>query len=238
MYHQIHHPSNPLRLQRFEQHLKALRDWAPIVLPGEKSKINGLQLCLTFDDAYYDFYAEVWPRLQHYKIPAVLAVPVGFIPEEATRSARERLAIPYPEGLNTAITTDTLCSWAELREMQKQGLSIACHGYWHKAMNAALSPEMFHTESTVAKQKLIEKLNTSIDSFVFPFGAWDRQWIAPLQKEFRYVFRIGHAVNQSWEQPMLHRIDADHYWLNGKLPTHHDMFTWWAQGKWKRARGR
>lgn len=238
MYHQIHHPSNPLRLQRFEQHLKALKEWAPLVVPGDQNTTNSLRLCLTFDDAYYDFYAEVWPRLQHYKIPAVLAVPVGFIPEHATRSAAERLQTPYPEGLATPAPTDVLCSWDELRQMQQQGLHIACHGYWHKAMNTTLSPEHFYTESAQAKEKLFKKLNVSVDSFMFPFGDWEKQWIAPLQEHFRYLFRIGHAMNQQWEQPMLHRIDADPYWLNGRLPTANDLLAWWAQGKWKRYRGR
>ena len=40
------------------------------VLPGEKLSVGALDVCLSFDDAYFDFYAIVFPLLKKHGLSA------------------------------------------------------------------------------------------------------------------------------------------------------------------------
>ena len=77
-------------------------------------------LLLVFDDGLKSVYTEVFPLLQLYGYPAVVA-PVGY-----WMDAPEGWSVPY-DGLGE-LTPDDLVSWDELRTMQASGLvEVATH---------------------------------------------------------------------------------------------------------------
>ena len=114
MYHQIVNPKSSHGLEEFKQHLQYLQDHYPIILPGGAIQKNTINLCLTFDDAYFDFYYHMFPILQKQSIPAIVGVPTNLIQENTTAKNKDRLAIPYPLGLEqTNKEYTTLCTWQE-----------------------------------------------------------------------------------------------------------------------------
>lgn len=63
------------------------------VLPGEPLDPAGPNVCLTFDDGYFDFYAVVSPLLVKHGLRAVIAVPVSAM-STSHRFNRSRLDSP------------------------------------------------------------------------------------------------------------------------------------------------
>lgn len=78
-------------------------------------------LLLTFDDGYLSFYTEVYPLLQLYNYPAVLAVVGSWLETPETET------VQYGDH---KIARSHFVSWEQLREMQSSGLiEIASHSY-------------------------------------------------------------------------------------------------------------
>src|SRR5215467_6517495 len=118
-------------------HFAHLRRTYPVVLPGETLEANRLSVCLTFDDAFVDFYAYVFPLLKEYSLRAVLSVPTGFIVPTTNNGLEERLSVSPEEAMRgrTFQLKVPFCTWAELREMSDSGLvAIASHSHQHVDM--------------------------------------------------------------------------------------------------------
>ena len=80
-------------------------------------------LALTFDDAYADFYAYVYPLLQEFSLRAVLAIPTAFIIERTVLSLPERMAVAGEQAMQGGVfrTKAPFCTWDELRLMAGSG---------------------------------------------------------------------------------------------------------------------
>jgi len=176
------------------------------VLPGEPLDPRRLSVCLTFDDAYYDFYAVVFPLLRKHGLRALLAVPAIVVHEHVDASPEERLCAKtdvdctHPRDLG-------FCTWPELREMADSGhVAVAAHGYTHRPLDSATVD--FHTEIIVAKTILASRLDQPVESFVFPYGRFNPPALQKVTALYRHAFRIGGAVNRGWAR-LLYRVDAD-----------------------------
>lgn len=189
MYHQVN--------EKIDLHLTRLYQNYPIVIPGQQLAKNKLSICLTFDDAYEDFYTYAYPVLQRLQIPAVLAIPVAFVGKP------------------------NYCSWPQLEEMINSKLVIpASHSKNHVDMT--LESTDLHEESFSSKQILEKNLNTTIDTFVYPYGCHNSKVNQSLKNTYEHTMRIGSAINYSWQQPYIYRVDADYLWkkdlsINKKL---------------------
>lgn len=208
MFHRVNNPNARLHLAQFAQYLDYLVNHFPIVLPGENPSQEGLAICLTFDDAYYDFYHDVYPLLLKYQIKALLAVPVKYIAKETSLSSKERLSLPtepHQEGL--------FCTWQELREMAQSGqVMMASHGYAHIAhtdKNINLKQEIIGS-----KQQLENELKVPINHFVYPFGRITRRTHQKVRQIYDYGIRIGSALNIGWDhsRQFIYRMDATPLW--------------------------
>ncbi len=193
----------------FEEHLAYLRDH-PIVLPGESFSCRSISYCITFDDAFYDFYHVVYPLLQQYRIRALLAVPTGYIVEDTQNTPEERLRIPYHLAMQEGIFEKHVpfCTWKELQEMSNsQYVSIASHSHWHSNLTFPFVKR--HKEIVESKMLLESKLQQSVDSFVYPFGRWNPEVDREVASHYTYRFRIGEGINFSWQGQPLLRVGAD-----------------------------
>jgi len=227
MYHKISEVGEPDRLDRFYRHLDYLCSTFSIVTPGESLSSNRLNICLTFDDAYYDFYYYVYPALQQRNIKAVLGIPTAYIQESTQATPEARLRVPYPDGLSldAVIQAQTpLCTWPELLEMTKSGyMCPASHSHTHANL-AKLGEATDGThidwdqEIRGSKTILADKLKTAIDIFIYPYGRLNPQAHREVRKQYRYGMRIGSALNADWAhlQGLLYRVDADALWLPQK----------------------
>ncbi|MEY3182424.1 MAG: hypothetical protein RLZ35_409 [Pseudomonadota bacterium] len=220
MYHKISDPSDPKRLLAFKQHLIELKRRFSIVTPADRLPKHQVSVCLTFDDAYYDFYHYVYPLLQALDLKAVLAIPTAYITEHTQIPAEERLAVPYPNALSDYSTVKNsipFCTWSEIREMvDSQRVYPASHSHNH--LNLCEKNTNIREELDISKQLLEEKLNMAIDTFVYPYGKMNRMVHKTVQKTYRFGLRIGGAINLGWstQNGLLYRVNADPFWIDGK----------------------
>ena len=112
---------------------------------------------LTFDDGYQSILRYALPHLKAAGMPAVIFVPTGFAGDVSRFDART------PEPL------EPICSWDELKELQRGGVSIESHGVSHcrlsKVDRARLIFELESSRSAINKD-----LGTNSVMFAFPYG--------------------------------------------------------------------
>lgn len=215
MFHRVEDQSQPLSHTQFARYLHYLQQHFPIVVPGDPLPQDGIAICLTFDDGYFDFYQYVYPLLLERQIKAILAVSPYYIVENTGLSADERLAVPYPQGMqdNLHLSKVPFCTWQELQEMaDSKHVLIAAHGYKHADLSQKNAN--FTEEIITSKQLLENKLQTKIAYFIYPYGKMSRFAHKLVSATYDYGFRIGSSLNQGWDQKrkMIYRIDADSLW--------------------------
>ena len=212
MYHHINGDKFSNNLNIFEKHLQYLMEKYIFVVPTDTLKSSKKYICLTFDDAYYDFYHFVFPLLKKYNIKAMLAVPTGLINEQTTASTEERLALGHEKIYKNKNYQKfgTFCTWNELREMHESGLVVmASHSHKHKDLSL---DDIDLTEEIVHSKKILEeKLSTKIESFILPFGRYNYHSIELLKKHYTYIFKVGQGINRDFlgVNNLIYRIDAD-----------------------------
>jgi peptidoglycan/xylan/chitin deacetylase (PgdA/CDA1 family) len=218
MYHKIFEPSSPEFIHKFESHLDYLTKNFPIVLPGDKLEKNKLNICLTFDDAYCDFYSHVYPLLQTYQAKAILAVPTKYILDSTEISQDIRLSVPYPTGMDNLLfqTHAPFCTWDELKTMaHSPNVALASHSHSHLHLAKELTCQQdFDREILLSKQIIEHKTQTPVNNFVYPYGNFSRSLDKKVHEIYPHTFRIGSALNNSWERNLLYRVDATPFWLN------------------------
>jgi peptidoglycan/xylan/chitin deacetylase (PgdA/CDA1 family) len=184
-----------------------------VVLPGEPLDRKRLNVCLTFDDAFFDFYQSVFPLLKKYSVRAMLAVSVKYIVDDTIAPAADRLSIPHEESQREGVYQNSVpyCTWKELKEMAESGLvSIASHSYSHCVISNDGSVDL-DLELVQSKRILEEKLGVDVLTFVYPYGKFDPALLPMVQGTYTYAMRIGNAINTSWGNAtgVTYRINAD-----------------------------
>ncbi len=211
MYHHINGKEFSNDLEIFEKHLEYLIENFTIITPDDEL-ISNKNLCLTFDDAYFDFYHFVFPLLKKYNIKAILAVPVGLIEDNCQASITQRLSLPHYEIYEDQnyIHFGSFCSWIELKEMSDSGLvKMASHSYKHKDLS--LDEVNLETEIIKSKEVLEDKLNIKVDSFILPFGRYNYNSLELIKEHYKYIFKVGQGINKNFDgvNGLIYRIDAD-----------------------------
>ena len=210
MYHHINSDDLPLSNSdsMMDAHLRLISERYVTVFPGEE--LQSSSICLTFDDAYYDFYHYVFPLLKKYNLKALLAVPCTYILDDTDVAPEKRLSLKHHEIYENHQTFAPFCTYVELREMVQSGhVIIASHSMNH----INLSDEGVDLEREIFGSKVIleEKLGYRVESFVLPYGRYNDAAVALAHEYYRYVFRIGNALNPSWDGigGLVYRIKGD-----------------------------
>lgn len=211
MYHHINSDDLPLSNTEamMDEHLRLVAQRYTSVFPGQDAENP---ICLTFDDAYYDFYRYVFPLLKKYRLKALLAVPSAYILDDTDVEPSMRLSLTHREiyeGENWR-THAPFCTYAELREMILSGhVAVASHSMNH--VNLSDEGIDLEREIVASKRVLEEKLGFRVDSFVLPYGKYNAATVALAREHYSYVFRIGNALNPSWEGigGLIYRIKGD-----------------------------
>lgn len=210
MYHHINSDDLPLSNSdsMMESHLALIAKRYTTVFPGDTIVKNSI--CLTFDDAYYDFYHYVFPLLKKYNLKALLAVPSTYILDDTEIVPEKRLSLKHHEIYENYQLFAPFCTYTELGEMVNSGhVAIASHSMNHVNLSEAgvdLEQEIFGS-----KVALEENIGCRVDSFVLPYGKYNDEVVALAREHYSYVFRIGNALNPSWEGigGLLYRIKGD-----------------------------
>jgi peptidoglycan/xylan/chitin deacetylase (PgdA/CDA1 family) len=186
-----------------KEHLCYLASNYKIIVPGEKIDFFKINICLTFDDAFYDFYYYVYPLLKKLKIKAVLAVPTKNILATTSVSPKRRLkALPHE------IDKAPYCTWTEINEMkQSKHVIIASHSHSHKNLTSEIDLQ----KEIVQSKEILKKQNIDSNIFVYPYGKFNKETHHLTKENYKYIFRIGSAFNVTWNNlsQITYRIPCD-----------------------------
>lgn len=111
---------------------------------------------LTFDDGYQSMLTTTQPLLNKFGYPSVVFVPTDYIGGFNTWDYGNE-----PE--------EPICSWEELIELQHRGVSIQSHGVSHRSFSE-LDIAAQEYEIKVSKERLEERLGSTVESLAFPYG--------------------------------------------------------------------
>jgi peptidoglycan/xylan/chitin deacetylase (PgdA/CDA1 family) len=111
---------------------------------------------LSFDDGYRSMRKVALPILKRFGFPAILFVPTDFI-----------------GGWNTfdmgAEPEESICDWDDLRDLDRQGVSIQSHGASHSRFSNLGTSEQ-EEEMLRSKTVLEEALGKSVNVIAYPYG--------------------------------------------------------------------
>ncbi len=212
LYHRINNVKHSNSLEMFKSHIRLLANRHPIALPGDPVIQGKMTLCLTFDDAFFDFYHYIFPLLSELKIKTLLAIPVKYIVEDTNIASAARLQVTHDEAMKGNIYEKRVpfCTWAEISEMVKSGyVEVASHSYSHidiTGENVDLDMEITGSGAIIE-----ERLGRRVTTFVYPFGKFNKEARSMVERHYTFSMRIGYALNKDWQNAhgMIYRVDAD-----------------------------
>lgn len=208
MYHHVNSDACSNDLDIFEKHIKYISQNFETIFPSE-SKLNGKFACLVFDDAYADFYYLVFPILKKYNVKSLLAVPSKYILDTCENSKEKRMSFKHDDNF-IKYKEGTFCTFEEMKEMLGSGLvQIVSHSHSH--VNLLEKDVNLEEELLLSKQILEDKLNIKVETFVYPFGKFDKKIAERVHKIYKYSFRIGNAIHKDFKgiKGINYRVKAD-----------------------------
>ncbi len=168
-YHHVseHTPkSTSISPERFKEHLELIKsmDFNVLPLPQVIQQIRqGIPfesntLAITFDDGYLSIYENAFPLLQAYQWPFTIFVSPNAIDKKFGNSL----------------------SWEMLKEMKRQGATIANHSLAHDHLLKKEEGESqeswltrINTDITKAQSRLEAELNIKNKLLAYPYGEFD-----------------------------------------------------------------
>ena len=211
-YHHVNSDQFSNKLEVIEKHFEYISTRYKTIFPAEyRASIFNLQLCLVFDDAYYDFYHYVYKLLIKYNIKAVLAVPTSYILDDTDYDSKIRLNLTHSMAMKSDNHKKVVpfCTWSELKEMAESKLvKIASHGHKHLRLGVA-SEEEINTELILSKKVIDSKIDTSCNIFVYPYYSFNDKILKKTLDLYKYCFASGGIINYKILNGLIYRVSAD-----------------------------
>ena len=170
-YHQIGSNFTPLCVPTaiFDEQMAYLKDNGYITITPEElyEGIAGnlvlpeRPLLITFDDGYIDNYTNALPVLKKYGMRATIFIVPGFTGNNAN-----------------------YLNWEQLKEMEKNGITIQSHTLNHRALEE-LPDDEIRAELLNSKLLLEKNLGHSVDFLAYPTGTYNLH-IAGIAKDVGY----------------------------------------------------
>ena len=199
MYHRIGTGKHANSEEMLRAHLAFLKERYTIVLPGDPLQKGKLSICLTFDDASFDFYRYVFPMLKELNIRALLGIPARYILDSTALCPEERLSVPYTLAMQDGFfdRKAPFCTWEELNEMVRSGhVEAASHSFMH--CNLTFDFVDLNREVVASKHIIETNLSQPVSSFIYPFGRMNLGLHEYVAQYYPYAFRIGSSLNWGW----------------------------------------
>ena len=212
LYHHVNSDYLSNSPELMEEHIKYIFKHYKTLFPSEyKPSIFSIQLCLIFDDGYYDFYHYTYKLLKEYRVKAILAVPCNFILDFTDVDSSVRLELNHSDIMKGDNYRKYIpfCTWQELREMSDSGLvKIASHGLKHIRLTEVNDQEV-EEELALSKRIIESKINTICDCFVYPYTASDDKIIQKTLNHYDYSFGYGGIMNYKIKNGFINRVLGD-----------------------------
>ena len=184
MYHQVGkfapmqtHRANYCDVDRFRAQMRWLRFLRlPVLSMAEltevlsgKKELSRRAVVLTFDDGCVNFMEYALPVLKEFGYPSVVYPIAGLAGTQAGWLA----AKGHP--------TPPLMTFAQLREIASQGVTIGSHANTHVHL-AQLSDEQQFQELYQSKERLQQELGQPVEHVCYPYGSYNLQTLYAAQK--------------------------------------------------------
>lgn len=199
--------------EAFEKQLAFLRRYRFEVWPLErlvaalaaKQRIPRRVTAITFDDGYVETCTIAWPLLRRYEFPAMVF------------AATAEVGLPG------------FATWAQLREMAQDGLTVGSHTIHHTYVPRA-ARQMLQQEFQESKQRLEQELGRMIRYLSYPVGGFTAE-AQQLAREAGYAaaFTTNRAFERRLDLYAIRRIkmtdkDTNPVILLAKLSGYYDTF--------------
>lgn len=208
MYHHVNSDACSNNLEIFEKHIEYISQNFKTTFPTEE-KLEGDYACLVFDDAYVDFYFLIFPILKRYKIKALLAVPSKYILASCENEKSLRMSFKHDDEFIN-YEKGTFCTFEEMKEMiDSELVQIVSHSHTHT--NLLEKHIDLEQELRLSKKILEENLNIKVETFVYPYGKFNKKIAEETHKIYKYSFRIGNAIHKDFSgiKGINYRVNAD-----------------------------
>lgn len=183
MYHSISDPPPGwpadlcVKPEVFEEHLRFLKEQgynvvtarqAMVLLKSGQNVMNTVML--TFDDGYEDNYTQAFPLLKKYGFRGNFFV----IGKDIGKTVNSNGVIKY-------------MSFAQLKEMQLQGMEIGSHTMSHDPL-AVIKPNYLPWEIYQPLNLFYENMGFWIAGIAFPNGSYNASVVAEIRKYVKYEY--------------------------------------------------
>lgn len=149
-------------------------------IKGEKMLPDN-SLALTFDDGYEDTYAEVFPLLKKYNLPATIFLTTNL----EKKASLGNLARP---------------TWDQIKEMQQSGLiSVEVHGHDHKNLIQELGKDPTLKNELQTCQNLIQEKTTHTSNILAYASGHKNKEVIEAVKNFGFI--AGLDINEGIIRP-------------------------------------
>ena len=137
----------------------------------QQTPVNDKKICITFDDGYESFYTYGFPVLQKYNFTAIVFLVAGYI--NRTR-------------LNDSDSVPMLKA-EQIKEMAEAGIDFGSHSFSHRSLTG-LGTDELEREIKDSKTVLEELLGRQIESFCYPYGAFNEHVKKMVQQHYKVAF--------------------------------------------------
>ena len=212
MYHHAESDKYSNSVGMLEKHFKFISQKYQTVFPKNYTKnFFHYELCLVFDDAYFDFYYYIFPLLKKYNIKAILSVPTNYIVDDTNLSDEIRLAYKHDEAMINSNHKKFVpfCTWKEICEMISTGLvEVASHGVFHQNL-LIVDKETCIMELSKSKKIIECKTGKEPTAFVYPYGKYNKDVLQLVNEYYLFNFSIGRFINLNIHNSVIYRVYAD-----------------------------
>ena len=153
--------------------VRDLINYAEQQIPAKDKKI-----CITFDDGYESFYTHGFPVLQKYNFTAIVFLIAGCINKTCL----------WAKDSEPTLKTE------QIKEMAEAGIDFGSHSLSHRSL-VGLSAEELEKEVKESKTVLEKLLGKQIESFSYPYGAFNEAVKKMVQQHYKVAFSTKKGVS-------------------------------------------
>ena len=137
---------------------------------------------ITFDDAYADFHAAVFPLCRDLGLPVTLYVPTGFL------DAPGAPPVSRPSAESASMSPIT---WAQLQALARSPLvTIGGHTHSHRELPTLTDAEVL-AEVRLADDAIAAAIAKPVRHFAYPRGVWDSRVETVLENRYETITLVG-----------------------------------------------
>ncbi len=134
--------------------------------------------------------------------------------------------------INSGQYAGLICSWNELRELNKNGISIEGHTASHPPSLPVLDAEQIKTEILSSKNAIEMRLNKTVTAMAFPEGRFDQRVLAAVKESgLSIAFSTVNGINDP-ETIRARRYHLKRFGIG--LTDTHEVYRLKASGFWKK----